>query len=79
MKFKKILKRKVYPTWTSTTRIKGYKVYIFYMPDMGYYHFQIDFDSNIIYISLNNNVKFDNFEECCISAEKWIKNICYYK
>ena len=73
MKFKKILKRKVYPTWTNTQRIKGYKVYVFYMPDIGCYHFQIDYDSNIIYISLNDNIKFNSFEDCCLAAEQWIK------
>jgi len=45
------------------------------MPDKYYYHFQIDRDNNIIYISLNNNIKFNSFEECCLTAEKWIKNL----
>jgi len=76
MKFKRILKRKVYPTWVSITRwSKGYKAYIYYIPDIYYYHFQIDHDNNIIYASLNDNIKFNSFEECCLAAEKWIKGL----
>ena len=75
MKFKKILKRKVYPTWVSTSRnIKGYKVYIFYISDLGYYHYQIDCDKDVYYISLTEGVKFNDFDECCLAAENWIKN-----
>jgi len=75
MKFKKILKRKVYPTWHSIRWTKGYKAYIYYMPDKYYYHFQIDYDNNIIYVSLSENIKFSSFEECCLAAEKWIKGL----
>ena len=76
MKFKRILKRKVYPTWVSITRwSKGYKAYIYYIPDIYYYHFQIDYNGDIIYVSLNDNVKFNSFEECCLAAEKWIKDL----
>ena len=74
MKFKRILKRKVYPTWVNTQRYKGCKVYILYMPDLDYYHFQIDCDNDVYYISLTENVKFDSFDECCKTAENWIKN-----
>ena len=75
MKFKKILKRKVYPTWVSTSRnIKGYKIYIFYISDLGCYHYQIEHDNDIIYISLTNNIKFNSFDKCCLDAETWIKN-----
>jgi hypothetical protein len=31
IKFKKIKKRKTYPTWVSKTRIKGCKIYILCM------------------------------------------------
>ena len=76
MKFKRILKRKVYPTWVSITRwSKGYKAYIYYIPDIYYYHFQIDYNGDIIYVSLSDNVKFNSFEECCLAAEKWIKGL----
>ena len=75
MKFKRVLKRKVYPTWHSIRWAKGYKAYIFYMPDTYYYHFQIDHDNNIIYISLNDGIIFNNFNECRLAAEKWIKNL----
>lgn len=74
MKFKRILKRKVYPTWVSTTRTKGFKVYIFHMSSMNFYHFQIECDGDIVYISLTEGVKFSSFEECCLAAEEWIKN-----
>ena len=73
MKFKRILKRNVYPTWTSSRCIKGYKVYIYYIPDIRCYHFQIDRNGDIVYISLNDNIRFDNFGECCLVAEKWVK------
>lgn len=76
MKFKRILKRKVYPTWVSIARwAKGCKAYIYYMPDTYYYHFQIDRDNDIIYISLNEDIKFNSFEGCCLAAEKWIKGL----
>jgi len=45
------------------------------MPDTYYYHFQIDHDNNIIYVSLSDNVKFNSFEGCCMAAEKWIKGL----
>jgi len=74
MKFKRILKRKVYPTWVSTTRVKGCKAYILYIPSMDFYHFQIECDGDVVYISLTENVKFNSFEKCCLAAEEWIKN-----
>jgi len=74
MKFKRILKRKVYPTWTSITRVKGYKAYIYYIPDCCYYHFQIDHDNNIVYMSLTEDIKFNNYDDCCLAVDKWIKS-----
>ena len=74
MKFKRILKRKVYPTWVSTARVKGCKAYIFYIPSMDLYHFQIECDQDVVYISLVEDVKFNEFEICCTTAEEWIKN-----
>lgn len=74
MKFKQILKRKVYPTWVSTRRFKGCKVFIYYITSMDVYHFQIDRENDIIFISLAEGIKFNNFEECCEAAEQWIKN-----
>jgi len=73
MKFKRMLKRKVYPTWVSTQRYKGCKAYVFYFPDLNYYHYQIDCDKDVYYISLTEVVKFNDFEDCCNAAEKWIK------
>jgi hypothetical protein len=77
MKFKQILKRKVYPTWVSTRRIKGCKVFIYYMPREDFYHFQIDKESDIIFISLAEGIKFKTFDECCSAAEKWIYEILF--
>ena len=45
------------------------------MPDTYYYHFQIDHDNSIIYASLNDNIKFNSFEGCCLAAQKWIKDL----
>ena len=72
MKFKKILKRKFYPTWVSTTKVKGYKVYILYIPCIKYYHYQVINDNGNTFNSLDNNIKFDDFKECCLAAEKHI-------
>jgi len=43
------------------------------MPDTYYYHFQIDYNGDIVYMSLNDDIKFNSFGECCLVAEKWIK------
>ena len=74
MRYKKMLKRKVYPTWISITKIKDCKVQILYIPSGDYYHFQIDYNSDVIYISLAENIKFDSFDECRDAAEDWIRN-----
>jgi len=74
MKYRRMLKRKVYPTWVGTTRLKGCKICIFYLPDLRYYHYQIDCKDDVYYISLTYGIKFYNFEECCQAAENWIKN-----
>lgn len=75
MEYKKVLKRKLYPTWISSTKIRGYKIHIFQMPIMEYYHYQIVFDNYIFYCSLDNGLKFDGFKECCESAEQYINKI----
>jgi len=73
MKFRRMLKRKFYPTWVSTTKLKGCKAQVFYMPSKNYYHFQIE-DGDIYYMSITEGVIFDSFEECCMAAEQWIKD-----
>jgi len=77
MKFKRILKRKVYPTWVSTTKAKKCKVYILYIPSIDCYHYQIICDNGNTYNSLDDNNKFDNFKECCLAAEKFIAHTTF--
>lgn len=73
LKFKRVLKRKVYPTWVSQ-RVKGYKVYIFQVPRFEpYYHFQIVSDEDLHYSSLAEGFKYETFDEVCLEAENWIK------
>ena len=74
MKFIKVKKRKFYPTWVSNRRIKGYKAYVFMIPDLKLYHFHIIYENNIIYVSLEDDLKFSNFRTCCKVAEAFIKN-----
>jgi hypothetical protein len=74
MTYKRMLKYKVYPTWVSTRRLKGCKVYIhLVLKGISFYHYQIVCDNDIKYASLVDNIKFDTFEECCAEAEKWIR------
>jgi len=40
---------------------------------MNYYHFHIDYNGVIIYMSLNDDIKFNSFEECRLVAEEWIR------
>jgi len=72
MKFKKIKKRKYYTTWASAYKIKGYKAYIFKMPESELYHFHICSEGDIVFASINENIIFQNFEECCKAVKKWI-------
>jgi hypothetical protein len=69
--FKQILKRKLYPTWVSI-KYKGCKAYVMQIPNTNTYHYQIICDDNQLYCSLDEDVKFDSFEDCCEAAEKWL-------
>jgi len=75
MKFIKVKKRKFYPTWVSNRRIKGYKAYIFKFPDENIYHFYLIYENDIIFVSLDNDITFANFETCCKVVEAWIKSL----
>jgi hypothetical protein len=72
MKYRKILKRKTYPTWVSAWKLKGCKIYVLKVIDPGYYHYQIVCEDKTIYCSLDDGIKFDNFKRCCSDAESWI-------
>jgi hypothetical protein len=73
MKFKRIIKRKVYPTWVSTKRLNGCLAYVFQVPrEKPYYHFQIVCENDVKYASLVDDIKFEKFEDVCEQAEKWI-------
>ena len=72
MKFKRILKRKFYPTWVSTTKVKKYKVYILYIPCIKCYHYRIFHNNGNTFNSLDDDIKFNNFEACCMAAENYI-------
>ena len=52
-------------------------MYIFYIPDISCYHFHIDYNGIIIYMSLSENIKFNSFEECCLVAEEWVRKFKY--
>lgn len=76
IKFKKLKKRKFYPTWVSIKRCKGCKIFIMQMPDTKKYHFQIICDNCMIcHASLDDGVYFDSFEECKLAVEKWMKEL----
>ena len=73
MNFKQILKRKLYPTWVSTTKYHGCNVYILQMPNVWYFHFQVICDDDqVYYCSLDEGIKFNDFQECCKASEEWI-------
>lgn len=74
MKFKRIQKRKNYPTWVSVNKLRECKIYILYVPSEKYYHFQIICDIDLEYCSLNNGNTFNDFKECCRSAELWVRS-----
>jgi len=73
MKFKQFKSRKYYCTWVSTRRIKNCRIFIYRSPILKLYHFVVEYCSIIIYTSLDDNLRFNNFELCSKSAELWIK------
>jgi len=79
LKFKKILKRKIYPTWVSTTRHKGCRIYILYIPKEKWYHFRVLCDSGnrYTYNSLDENIKFNSFKDCCRAVERFMGNLTF--
>ena len=69
MKFKKILKRKIYPAWVTIRRHKGCKVYIMQMN--GLYHFQVFCDDKDAY---SDKIQYLEFDDCCLAAKEWVNN-----
>jgi hypothetical protein len=80
MKFKEILKRQNYPTWSAKSKKKNCFLYVNQLDDI--FHFTIVCDyakcknencpRKVTYASLEHGQKYDNFEECCSEAEKWL-------
>lgn len=74
LRFKRMLKRKVYPTWVSQ-RVGNCKVYIFEVPtENSYFHFQVVCYDDIQYASLAHNEKFNCFNDACQRAAQWLYN-----
>lgn len=82
MPYKKMLKRKVYPTWIRTKKLNGCKVYIKQTPNEEFYFFEVVCDQIKHYSSLQSHdeskIRFIDFDTAVIEAEAWIKeNIVY--
>lgn len=73
MKFKRVIKRRTYPTWVSAGRYKGCKISVMQIPGVDKYHFQIVSDNDIAYMCLSDSIQFDCFDECCMAAMVWIE------
>lgn len=78
MNFRKMLRRQVYPTWISTTRLRGCKAYVKQTPNREYYFFEIVCYKDIQYTSLQDldpdKIRFISFEDACYAAEQWIRD-----
>lgn len=77
MKYRRMLKRKIYATWVSLGRLRGCKIYIKRTLNGEYYFYQIVCENGAKYSSLESkdetSIRYTDFEECCKTAETWIK------
>lgn len=76
MKFKKMLKRKMYSTWIAHDKIKDCTIYIFKIPKEKEYHFQVVCHNGMQYASLDDTKPFKSFNEACEIAIECLKNNC---
>jgi hypothetical protein len=71
MQFKRVIRNKVYPTWTA--KHHDLRIHVNMLVVTEVFHFTVVKNGKTLYSSLDHNMFFTEFDETVQAVEQWVK------